>query len=396
VSTSITEIRIENKGSNLVDDARNLIPLLREESRAIEDGGRLTSRVHAALVDGGFYRMTMPPQVDAANVNLVEAMRVLETLATGDASTSWSVWAALGAPAMSAFLTEEGASQLFASQEAVVVGSVAAMGKAVAVEGGYRVTGRWPFASGIHQATCAGGMCFVFDGDTQRIGPNNEPAVIFPLWPVESCDVIETWDTTGLRGTGSDDIQVNDLFVPEHLIVDFSQAPRPGLLPVHYINIDNAANITVAAIAIGIARAALEAFRQLASEKKDLKGELLGDSALGKIALADAELRIAQARGHLYETADLMAEEMTEGRFPGEEWFGRTSLVSVAAVDAAIDAVSQLYRAAGSGAIRRSNPLDRAIRDLFTLGAHKTVQHANLLMYGGTSFVSVEFRSTSP
>jgi alkylation response protein AidB-like acyl-CoA dehydrogenase len=374
----------------LIEEARRLVPLLREEAKAIEDGRRLTPRVHNALVEAGVYRMTMPPQVGAPEVTLPEAMRVLETLSMGDASTAWSVWAALGAPAMSAFLSEEGVQELFSARDAVVVGSVAAMGRAEAVGGGYRVTGRWPFASGIHQATHAGGMCFVFDGDTQRLGPNGEPAVMFPLWPVADCAIIDTWDTTGLRGTGSDDIEVSDLFVPEHLVVDFSRAPRQGLAPVHYVHVDNAANITVAAIGIGIARAALAAFRRLAPEKKLPNGTPLAESDLGKLILARTESGLAQARGQLYETAEIMSDEMAEGRFPGEEWFARTSLASVTAVDAAIDTVTQVYRAAGSNAVRRSNIFDRCLRDIFTLGAHKTVQHVNLVLYGGAAFAAAD------
>jgi alkylation response protein AidB-like acyl-CoA dehydrogenase len=372
----------------LLQEAERLQPLIREDAAAIEDRRRLTPRVHDAILAAGFYRMTMPRRFGEPEVTLAEVMRILETLAVADASTAWSVWAGLGAPAESAFIEEEGTIEMFSAPDACVVGSIGAMGRAVAVAGGYRVTGRWPFASGIHQATHAGGLCIVHDGAAPRVGPDGEPAMVFCYWPVAGCQIIDTWDTTGLRGTGSDDIAVEDLFVPAHMVADFSREPRPGLSPVHYIHVDNAANVTCAVMAIGIARAAIQAFQELGPKKKVSPAETLAESALGRIALAKAETRLAQARGHLYETAEMMDEEMAEGVYPGKEWFARTSLASVAAVDAAIEVVTSLYRAAGSSAVRRSAAFDRRLRDVFTLAAHKTVQHVNLVLYGGEGFVS--------
>jgi alkylation response protein AidB-like acyl-CoA dehydrogenase len=373
---------IETTGPALIARAEALAPLVRREAAATEAGRRLTDGVQRELLDAGFYRITMPPEYGTP-ATLVEAMRILETLARADGSTAWSVWAGLGGPAMSAFLDAEGAHEMFSAREAVNVGSVAAIGRAVLAEGGVRVTGRWPFASNIHHATYCGGLSFLFREDGSQVTmPDGQPAVVVPFWPVDACTVIDTWYTTGLRGTGSDDVAVEDLFVPQHRIVDFSRPPRPGLSELHYIHVDNAANITVAAIGLGIAQAALDAFAELAGSKRSMEGERLADSPLAKLTLSRSLTQLSQARGHLYEIADLMQEEMLQGSHPGPEWFARTSLASVGAVDAAVEAVTRLYRAACTSAIRASSPLDRCLRDIFTLQAHKTVQHVNLLKYG--------------
>jgi len=366
--------------------AEALVPLLRAHAAAIEDGRQLTLEVHSALVDAGLYRVTMPPGFGNVSGTLPEGMRVLEALARGDASTAWSVWAALGLPAASAFIGEEGAAEIFSAADACVVNSEATFGRAVAVEGGYRVTGRWPFMSGVHQATHVGGFCFVFDGDEQRMTPSGEPAVISAVWPVAEGTIIDTWDTTGLRGTGSDDVEVHDLFVPEHRVFDFTRAPRMGLSPVQYVDLDNAGNVTLAAMALGIAQSALETFRSLGGLKKLANGEPFSTSPLAILALADAEVRLAQARGHLYETTEMMWDEVLEGTYVGEAWFARTALASVSAVDTAIEIVGSLYRAAGAGAIFRSRPLDRSLRDVYTLGAHRLIQRSNLLLHGGATF----------
>jgi alkylation response protein AidB-like acyl-CoA dehydrogenase len=360
-----------------------LQPLIRQHAQAAENNRRLTPDVHAALLASGVYRMTVPPELGAPEVTLPEAMRVLEVLAEADGSTAWSVWAGLGAPAMAAFMPDAGVRELFGPRDAVVVGSVAAMGRAVAVEGGYRVSGRWPFASNVHHATGTGGLCLVFDGDEPRLAASGQPVAVFAMWPISESRIIETWDTTGLRGTGSDDIEVTDLFVPAHRVADFSKPPRLGLSRLHYLNVDNAANVTVGAIAIGIANAALAAFRELAPRKKLPNGEILGESALGRLVLASTQSTLAQARGHLYEVAESMSEEMAEPTFRDDDWLPRTSLTTVAAVDAAIEVVSRLYREAATSAIFRNRVLDRCLRDIYTLGAHKTVQHTNLMIYGG-------------
>ncbi len=373
--------------ATLVAEAERLVPWLRDQAAAIEGERRLTPAVHAAMISAEFYRLTMPaPFGLAAEITLPEAMRILEILARGDASTAWSVWAALGAPAMSAFISEAGTREAFASRGACVVGSIAGLGRAVVVEGGYRVSGRWPFVSGIRQATHVGGACGVFEGETQRLGPDGQPVVIFPIVVVGDCTVVDTWETTGLRGTGSHDIVVDDRFVPAGRVADFSSPPRHGLSTLHYLHVDNAANVTVAAIAIGIAARALEAFRELGVTKRRPGGEVLAETPVAKIALAQAEVRYAQARGQLYEIAELVWEDAVAGNLPGESWLPRTSLASTAAVDAAIAVVSELYRAAGSSAIFTGHGFDRCLRDIYTLGAHKTVQPTNYLIHGGGSF----------
>ena len=366
--------------------AEALVPLLRANAAAIEDGRRLTPEVHHALVEAGMYRVTMPPGLGNDGGTLPEGMRVLETLAKGDASTAWSVWSALGLPAASAFISEEGATEIFSAADACVVNSEAAFGRAVAVDGSYRVTGRWPFMSGVHQATHVGGFCFVFDGEEQRVSPSGEPAVIAPVWPIADATIIDTWDTTGLRGTGSDDVEVRDLFVPDHRVFDFTREPRMGLSPIQYVDLDNAGNVTLAAMALGIAQSALETFRALGALKKLADGEPFSTSPIAILALGNAEVRLAQARGHLYETTEMMWDELIEGAYVGDAWFARTALASVSAVDTAIDVVSALYRAAGAGAIFHSRPLDRCLRDIYTLGGHRMIQQANVLRLGGATF----------
>ena len=299
-------------GSTLVTRAQELKPLVREHARATEDARHLSPEVHRAFMEAGLYRMTMPPEYSGIDVTLPEVMRVLETLGEADTSSAWRVWVSLGVPAMSAILTEEGAAEMFASPEACLSGSEAGMGRAVAVEGGYRVSGHWRFVSGIHEATHSGGFSFVFDGDEQRMTSDGQPVVIGTFFPVSECQVIDVWDTTGLRGTGSNDVVVEDLFVPAYRIADPSR-PRMGLPALYYIDEDNAANVTLASIAIGTATAAVEWFREMAPAKKQIDGTMLSESPQVQVALAEVTTRLAAAKGHLYETAEMLWDELVDG-----------------------------------------------------------------------------------
>ncbi len=266
--TDITTIQAPAgiSGSTMVARAESLIPLLREHARETEGGRRIAPAVHEAFIDAGLYRMSLPREYSEGETTLPEIMRVLETLARGDTSSAWRVWVSLGLPAMSAFIPAEGAAEMFSAADACMCASVAGMGKAVRVEGGYNVSGHWRFVSGIHQATYTGGLSFVFDGEEQRMTPDGQPVVIGAFFPVADCEVADVWDTTGLRGTGSDDIVLDDVFVPDHRIAEVTKPPRAGLSTLHYIDEDNAANVTCASIAIGTAGATFAWFREMAAE----------------------------------------------------------------------------------------------------------------------------------
>jgi alkylation response protein AidB-like acyl-CoA dehydrogenase len=359
-----------------------LIPVLRERATENEAAGVLSPEIHAEFLAAGFYRMTMPSP-HGTTTTLPECMRTLEALAAGDGSAAWSVLAGLGGPAMSAFVDAEGCDEMQSPREAMIAGSVAGMGQACETDGGFIVSGRWSFVSNVHHATYAGCICLVVDAAGQPQGlPNGEPVMVVPFWPAGDCRIIPNWQTTGMRATGSDDISVEGLFVPSHRVADFRRAPRSGLNELHYLNVENAANLAVASVALGIARNAVEAFAEIATAKRDVHGIVLAETPLARVARGTATTQLDQARGHLYEVAELMTEELAQGTYQDDAWLGRTSLASVGAADAAVDLVCRLYRAAGTSAIRTENRLDRCLRDVFTLAAHKTVQHANLLKYG--------------
>jgi alkylation response protein AidB-like acyl-CoA dehydrogenase len=376
--------------NDAVAAARALAPLLFERAAETERARRLPPDVVAAIIESGLHRLTVDPVDGGSDISLPDIMRVLETLAYGDASAAWCTWATLGLPAMSAFMTVEAAAAILRPRLSLSASTVNAPGRAIPVEGGYRVTARWPFMSNAPQAHWFGGPCLVVDGDQPRMGPDGQPLVIFPLVPRAETRMIETWDTTGLRGTGTNDIEVTDVFVSDAFTADFTRTPRPGMNAVHLINVDLAANVTAAVMSLGIARRAIDTVVELGHRKTLKQGGLLAESPLAQLSVGEARTRLGQASAYLYGTVEAMWDVVRAGGLPGDEWLPETSLAATSTVDAAIEVTGSMYRVAATSAVFASSPLDRCLRDVYTLGAHIMVQRQNYLVYGPQQFGSQE------
>jgi alkylation response protein AidB-like acyl-CoA dehydrogenase len=365
-------------GSEYIARAREIVPLLREQARANEMAGELTPTVVDALIERGLFQVLHSP-ARGGDVTLTDCIAVLETLATGDGSTSWNVLSTMGAGIFGAFLPEDAYQRVFASQADTAATAVGRIGKAVAVEGGYLVEARWPFLSNSQHASWIGGLCFVFDGDTMRAGEDGSPYVIMPLFRKERVRLLGNWDATGLRGTGSQEAEVQGAFVPVDEVVDFARGPRAGLPLIYSINEDAAAPLAAVAVALGIAAGAVDAYRDVVRGRQHASGVPASEAPLPQLALARAESRLAQARAHVYQAAREVDATLAAGELPGPDMVVTASFVATAAMESAIEVASTLYRAAGTSAIVYGSVLDRALRDLYTMGAHRMLQQENYL-----------------
>ena len=358
--------------------AMDLVPLLKQEARAIEDARELTPPVVTALRETGLLQSILAPARGLGDFTLTDAMDVLETLATGDASTAWDTMASMGGGIVSAFLPADP----FTSPEDCAATAVGRIGKAVAVEGGYLVDAAWPFLSGSPHATWIAGLCIVHDGDQPRFVAEGQPHVIMPFVRKERVHLMGNWDATGLRGTGSQEAQVSGVFVPFEEVADFMKGPRPGLPPLYSISEDAVAPLVAAAVLSGVARSALEEFRAVQRKRVHQSGGSGAESPLPQLTLAQCEGQLALARSSIFQRAAQLDAQLAAGNPPGEEYIAETSLVATAAAETLIDIISKLYRAAGSSAVFTGGVLDRALRDAFTLGAHRMLQRENYLVHG--------------
>jgi len=204
-------------GHPLVEAALALESTIRASADQIEREGRLPDSLVRAVSGTGIFRMLVPKALGGSEVDPVTYSDVLEILSRADGSTGWCGMIGTGSSWGTAFLPPETAAEILRDPYAVMAGSFAlpSGGRAHAVDGGYRVTGRWPFGSGCQHATWMVGHSVVYDGDAPRLGPNETPVTRVMVFPQKDATIIRTWDVIGMSGTGSHDYAVSDLFVPE-------------------------------------------------------------------------------------------------------------------------------------------------------------------------------------
>jgi alkylation response protein AidB-like acyl-CoA dehydrogenase len=245
-------------------------------------------------------------------------------------------------------------------------------GKAVRVEGGYRVSGRWPFASGSPFATWLGGMSVVCGEDGSPIlRANGLPQPLLAIWPADQARIIDTWDGLGLRGTGSGDFEISGLFVPDYQVnTELFGAPNYDRA---LFRIKEMPEIGHGAHALGVASAALESF-VAAVNSKPLPGSTrqlaMGHMQAHQIAFAQADVLVRAARTLLHETVRAAYEDAKAHSELDLELRVRLREANVFTVRAAKEAVGLVFEMAGSSAVYRGRAIEQAFRDINTAANH--------------------------
>jgi alkylation response protein AidB-like acyl-CoA dehydrogenase len=260
------------------------------------------------------------------------------------------------------YLREEVAREVFVCDpNAIVGGPFAMLGTANPVDGGYRVSGRWPFASGCEHSQWLIGGC-VIAGSEPR-------ATRTVLLPAGQCEIIDTWQVSGLRATGSHDIQVRDVFVPEERALTMDAADRTRHEPLYDVKFFLSGH---AAQALGVARHALDAFHAYATQRS-LGGGVVAARPLAQMRFAQAEALVGAARAYILATVADAWESARAGQGVSREQGARVRLAMTTAVHNAAEAVGLLYDAAGGAAIYTSNPFERLLRDSRVATQHAAV-----------------------
>ena len=360
----------------LLRAVHTLEPLIRAHADEAERNRRLSPVVVTALAEAGIFRMYTPRTLGGFEIDPLTFYRVVEAIARIDGSTGWCVFIAGGNPLLGAFLADEAAEAVFGSDpQSITAGVVHPYGKAVVSAGGYRVTGRWSYASGCQHSTWIFCCCEVFDGDQRRLMEDGEPDVRLFFIPIGQISIVETWDVSGLAGTGSHDVVIDQVFVPSAYTCAF----KPGITPqgvryqspVYRYVLYASFALAIGAVALGIAQGALDACLELAQAKKPNVGtEMLRDRSLFQVRVAEAVALVRSARAWLHMTVEqTWQSHLAHGQVSFDE---RADLLLAAAnaTRSAAAAVDILYTAAGASANYRRSPLQRALRDI-----HAATQH---------------------
>ena len=360
-----------------LDAVRELAPKIRAARDEIEEGRRLPLHIVAEMQRAGVFRMAMPRAWGGSELNLLSQLRVIEALSIADASAGWCAMIGTDGGYLSAYIDQAVAREIYADVDAVTAVTLAPPGKAVKTKDGFTVSGRWPFASGCQHASWFVGQFAIFDGDSPRLQPDGVPEARFGFIPANECEIIDTWTTNGLRGSGSHDWTVKDRFIPEERTLNLAAPIQYRKGPLY--TLPNLLLYKAPAVALGIARGAIDDFVALASNKPvTLKSPsagkpMLRDETYVQCALAQAEAMVSSARGFVFEAVGDMWNTLLRGDFPTLMQRARGRLAIVHASTACTQAVEILYKASGGSSVYTGHALERRLRDIQTTNQHVVV-----------------------
>jgi indole-3-acetate monooxygenase len=350
-------------------------PEIREAVGDIERERRLPLRIVEAMKQAGIFGMTIPRAWGGSELDLPEQLRILEILSYFDGSVGWCATIGSGGGLISSWLADDIGRELFGDANAISAGSLLFAGKAQKINGGYRINGTWPFNSGCQHATV-----FAFTGNVvdekgmTLVRSNGLPEMRIFWLPASQVKVLDTWYSTGLRGSGSHDVALNDVFVPEALTSNFPdiESHRRGPLYDHPYTFAYVAPAT----ALGIARHAIDAFIEIATHREITIAALGGQKVLLRmsphvqVAVAQAEGLVRSARSLVYEAVSEIWATLVRGEPLSQQLRASFVVAQTNAHRSCTQAVDLLYRTNGGSSVYARCPLDRCFRDMHTINQH--------------------------
>jgi alkylation response protein AidB-like acyl-CoA dehydrogenase len=351
--------------------AAALVPLVAAAADEIEAERCLPPSVLDALHEAALFRVLLPRAYGGDEAHPLSYLRMLEIIAGSDASTAWCLSQNSVCAIVSAYLKPRVAEEIWGSDiRAVLAWGAGPQGLARVVQGGYRVSGTWSFASGARHATWLGGHSRVEERDgSLRRGVDGELVERSMLFRKHEAAMIDDWNVVGLRGTGSDTYSCTDLFVPDDYSVcrdDDAERREPGTL--YRFSTMTLYASGFAAVALGVARAVVDALTSLAQGKTPrAAGRSLRDSPLVHANVAIAEAKLGAARSFLHTTiSDIWNDVARSGALSLAQRM-RIRLAATYAIHQAKEVVGIAYHDAGSTAIFDSGPFERRFRDINTI-----------------------------
>jgi indole-3-acetate monooxygenase len=351
-----------------VAQAHAIVPTLQAEGAGIDALGQLTPAAVDALHAHGLYRTLLPRQLNGYSVGLDTFVKVMEILAAADASTAWCVGQATGCSMAAAYVEAPVAREIWGNDpRGVLAWGFQLEGRAKVVPGGYKVTGQWAFGSGGHHATWMGAHCHVELPDGSLL-KDTDGALIERTMLLRQDQITwsSNWDVVGLRGTGSDNYTLEDVFVPEvYTLRRDIDAERRIDEPFFRFSTMNAYACGFAGVSMGIARSMLDELRHLAQTKKPSHtARTLRDNPVMHHLIAENEAKLRSARAFVLEAIHDGWDNIQRSGTLDTENRVLIRLATTTAIQRAKEVAEFAYHEAGATAIFASNVFERKMRDI--------------------------------
>ena len=380
----------ENSTEVHVSAATDLAPHICAAREQMDRERRIPADLAESVEKAGVYQLFLPARMGGPQLDPMTAYRVIEEVSRVEASVGWCGLLSNGGAVFAGNFTPKAAETMFGCPpDFRCAGSFRALGESRPVPGGYRVSGRWDYASGISNANWLFVNSRVVDEAGPRLNEAGRPDTVMLFTPIETAAVYDTWQVVGLCGTGSNDFELDGIFVPAErsfrlydppLERGFLYSPRTMLIAIW---------VLVSAVALGTARGAMDAFKELATGSgTTISTTLLRDRPQVQSKVGEAEAIISGARAHVLDTVGRAWESYTEDMPLPSPDLTQARLAITRSIHEAARAVDIMFHAAGTNAIHRRNGLERRWRDV-----HVVVQHgAGLLSnyeFGGQALMGL-------
>lgn len=365
-----------------IDRARSFAAELRERAPEIERARRLPRDLSERFAAAGFYRMCVPSALGGLECPPAETMETIETLAQADGASAWCVFIGATSGSILATLSDAAARTIFAKPTTLLSGVFAPQGIATAAPGGFRVEGQWAWGSGTQNADWILAGCQIVRDGKPELLRDGTPHARRMVVPVAQVEFLDTWHVSGLAGTGSTDFVLRDVFVPESHAAGLG-IDRPLARPLYAFPQFGLLALGVGAVALGLARAAIDELVALAGSKTPSGSRrplAARATAQTEVALAEAALR--SARAYYYEA---IAAAWAAANRDGEISLTHRRdlrLATTHATQASASAVDRMYTLAGGSSVYQRSPLQRIFRDVHVATQHGMVSASTLELTG--------------
>lgn len=367
----------------LIAAARRLAPALAARADETEHNRRIPLDLVGAMTEDGVFRMLVPRALGGGEVEPIVFLRVLETLGEADGSAGWCAMIGSTSGLLSAYLAPEAAATIYGDPRTVSGGVYAPSGTAVVTAGGYRVSGRWAFASGCEHCSWLMGGSVILENGAPRLLPNGAPDAPLMLFPARDAAIVDTWSASGLRGTGSHDIVVDDVFVPAERAVSLVRDRPRAEGALYAFPVFGLLAVGIAGVALGIARRAIAELVELAGGKTPTGSRrVLAERPTAQVQVSEAEALVRSGHAFLGEAIDAAWDV---ARREGVIDLARRADVRLAATNATLSAakaVDLMYNAGGGTAVYATSPLQRCFRDVHVVTQHLMVAPATYELTG--------------
>ena len=348
-----------------------LEPLILAHTDHAERRRQLCNVVAHAMSRAGLYRIAAPARLGGAEAHPVTQIKTIEAISKIDGATGWNLMIGIeNIGILGSVCDPRVTARIYADPELIIAGSLNPLGKAERVPGGYIVSGQWPFASGIHNAHFFWSQSILHQ-DGERMKDENGLILCESLVPVEEIEILDTWHVSGMRGSGSHDVKLDEVFVAEDYISHVQRARPTESGPLYRMPLYSRLAYNKVGVATGIALAAIDHFVNLATEKKPRASSVMLQHRVdAQRAVSEATRIVGSARSFVFDTVSELYSTVDQGDKPTKRQRALVQLSCSAAANESVKAVEMLVASAGASANFQSSPLERIMRNILVVRQH--------------------------